>query len=242
MNVLIADTETTSADTDTAEIIEAAWLHMPGTVVEFMAIKNPGKFEHYHQRFNPSTPIQFGAMATHNIIPEELEDCAKSELFELPPYVDYLIGHNIDFDARMMKVIDDPTIARICTLALSRWLFPGVDSHKQGAMIYYIGSLLNDYAWAKALTTGAHAALDDVKMCAILLRFLIGELRRRNYDVDTWEQLHAMSETARIPTVMGFGKHKGAAIADVPSDYVRWYRGTDDKDQYLLEAFKRAGK
>lgn len=242
MKALIADTETTSADTETGEIIEAAWLHMPGTVVEFMTIKNPGRFEHYHQRFQPSAPIQFGAMATHNIIPEELNGCAKSELFELPAYTDYLIGHNIDFDAKMMGVFEDATIGRICTLALSRWLFPGVDSHKQGAMIYYIGSLLQDYAWAKALTTGAHAALDDVKMCAILLRFLIGELRRRKYDVDTWEQLHAISETARIPTVMGFGKHKGEPIENVPSSYVNWYRGTEDKDPYLLEAFKRAGK
>jgi len=239
MKVLIADTETTGVDTDTAQIIEAAWLHMPGTVVEFMTIKNPSRFEHYHQRFNPSTPIQFGAMATHNIIPGDLEDCAKSDLFELPAYVSYLVGHNIDFDWRMMC---EPDVKRICTLALSRWLFPALDSHKQAAMIYYIGSLLNDYAWARDLTTAAHAALDDVKMCAILLRFLVGELRRRNYDVDTWDQLHAISETARIPTVIGFGKHKGAKIEDVPSDYVRWYRGTDDKDPYLLEAFKRAGK
>lgn len=237
--ILIADTETTGADPAIDQIIEAAWLVMPGTVVEFMAVKNPKRFPEYCQRFAPSIPIGFGAMATHNIIPDDLAECAKSELFELPGPIDFMIGHNVDFDWRMMG---EPPCKRICTLALSRWLFPDVDSHKQAAMIYYIGSLLKDYAWARELVGAAHAALDDVRMCAILLRFLIGEIRRRNFLADTWDQLFELSEFARIPTVMGFGRHKGEPISDVPSSYAKWYAGQAERDEYLMIAFKKAGK
>lgn len=242
--ILLADCETTSADPDTTEIIEAAWLELPDDIDSFLAVRNTQKFPFYHQRFQPTQSIQLGAMATHNIIPSDLEGCAKSELFELPDDVFFLIGQNIDFDAKCMGVyeLDLPAIRRICTLALSRWLFPEVDSHKQVAMIYHIGHQIGDLAWARDLTSKAHAALDDVRVCAVLLRFLIGEMRKRGYVVDSWDELHELSEQARIPKVMSFGKHKGDLISDVPSSYAQWYSRQDETDHYVIKAFKKAGK
>lgn len=87
----------------------------------------------------------------------------------------------------------------------------------------------------------AHAALDDVRNCAILLKFLLVHAAKAGHVVSTWEEVHAVSELARIPTVMGFGKHKGTPIAQVEPSYVRWYRGQAETDPYYLEAFKRAG-
>ena len=89
----------------------------------------------------------------------------------------------------------------------------------------------------------AHAALDDVRNNKILLMFLLETAMDAGHACDTWEEVHALSETARIPTVMGFGKHKGTSIERGKLDlgYVRWYRGQADTDPFYLEAFKRAG-
>ena len=57
----------------------------------------------------------------------------------------------------------------------------------------------------------------------------------------TVEELYEESEQARIPTIMAFGKHKGAKITAVPRDYAQWYKRQIDTDPYLLEAFRRAG-
>ena len=47
-----------------------------------------------------------------------------------------------------------------------------------------------------------------------------------------------LSELARIPTVMTFGKHKGTPIKDVPADYKRWLLGQADIDPYLQKALR----
>ena len=46
--------------------------------------------------------------------------------FRLPEGIEYLVGHNVDYD---WKVIGQPEIKRICMLALCRSFFPALDSH-----------------------------------------------------------------------------------------------------------------
>ncbi|MNN74026.1 hypothetical protein D3C81_1901880 [compost metagenome] len=45
-----------------------------------------------------------------------------------------------------------------------------------------------------------------------------------------------ISEEARIPTVIRFGKHAGSKIADIPADYKKWLLGQADVDPYLRKA------
>ena len=221
MKVLIFDTETTG--TTDPEVIEAAWLQVKGSPAIHL-------YETYCERFNPSKPIELGAMATHHIIPSDLTDCRPCAEFLLPD-ADYLIGHNVDFD---WKVAGSPDVKRICTLAFSRWLFPELDSHKQTAMLYH----LFDHETARAVCLEAHNALADVRMCHMLLDALIEEMERRDIPCETWEELWQFSEIARIPTVMTFGKHKGTAIKDVPSSYKHWLLGQSDVDPYLRQALE----
>ena len=47
-----------------------------------------------------------------------------------------------------------------------------------------------------------------------------------------------MSEIARIPTIMPFGKHKGLLLADVPSSYKQWLLGQSDVDPFLRKALE----
>jgi exodeoxyribonuclease X len=238
MTAIIFDTETSGVDPEVDQVIEAAWLELPDTPADFHAVPNAKAFPYFHERFRPTVPISLGAQATHHILCEDLIGCRDPSELKIPKSVTYLIGHNVDFDWRMVK---EPKIPRICTLAMSRFLFPEKDSHTQSAMLYLIGRRNGKEARIRDLLRGAHAALDDVRNCSILLRFLLLEAANKGHAVGTWAEVHAFSENARIPTVMRFGKHIGTPISQVPSGYVRWYRGSEDQDPYYLEAFKRAG-
>jgi exodeoxyribonuclease X len=54
----------------------------------------------------------------------------------------------------------------------------------------------------------------------------------------TWADLWEISEKARIPSVMPFGKHKGVPMGDVPADYKRWLLNQPDVDPYLAIALR----
>lgn len=214
MKALIFDTETT--DTTEPQVIEAAWIQPDGS-------------GEYCERFRPSKEISLGAMATHHIVPSDLECCRPSSAFALPA-VEYLIGHNVDFD---WKAAGEPAVKRICTLAMSRWLFPNIDSHTQTAMMYH----LFPKEEARELCKNAHNALADVKVCRMLFDALTDEMESRGIPAGNLGEIWQASETARIPTIMAFGKHKGAKIEDVPRDYMRWYLNQTETDEYLRQAF-----
>lgn len=241
MHAIIFDTETTGIDKEKDQIIEAAYVQLPDTPAGLMEATSPDDFPHYHERFHPSVPISLGAQATHHIIAEDLAGCRHPDDFELPDGVRVIIGHNIDFDIGFVGEAACDGIRRVCTLALSRYLFPDKDSHTQSAMLYLIARRAGRESAMRERLRKAHAALDDVRNNAILLNFLLREAAKAGHPVCTWEEVHALSETARIPIVMGFGKHKGTPIAQVEASYVRWYRGQAETDPYYLEAFKRAG-
>jgi exodeoxyribonuclease X len=55
---------------------------------------------------------------------------------------------------------------------------------------------------------------------------------------ESWEALWKTSEIARIPSIMTFGKHKGANIKDIPWDYKQWLLKQPDVDPYLAKALR----
>ncbi|ALQ51870.1 3'-5' exonuclease [Nitrosomonas ureae] len=221
--VIVFDTETTGIDDP--EIIEAAWVNAP-TSIEYIDSEFE-YWEEFHKRYKPSKPISLSAMAIHHIMDEDLIACDPSDSFNLPDDIDYLIGHNVDFD---WKASGSPVVNRICTLALSRYLWPDLPAHNQSAMLYFL-----EREKARELLRGkAHSAKDDVRNCIIILNHIF----RKIGNIHTWEELWEISEIARIPTRMAFGKHKGMEIKDVPSDYKRWLMRQPDTDQYLLKALQ----
>lgn len=217
---IIFDTETTGINEPA--IVEAAWirLHDPYSLAVI---------ESFVKRYNPGKSIELGALATHHILDEEVADCPPASEFQLPPGTEYLIGHNVDYD---WKVIGEPPVKRICTLALCRHLFLEADSHTQSAMIY-----LFERDNAKALLRSAYSAADDVKNCRVVLDYVLSKLGNVT-QATTWEELWQISEKARIPTVMTFGKHKGTPIKDVPGDYKAWLLRQPDVDPYLVKALR----
>jgi exodeoxyribonuclease X len=223
MNACIFDSETTGLNHP--QLVEAAYLQL----ADILSLQVTTEFL---QRYKPGKPIELGALATSHILDEDLVDCPDYTEFKLPAVIEYLIGHNVDYD---WGVIGQPDIKRICTAALSRRLWPDADSHSQSAMIY-----LHYRYQAPGLLRNAHAAVDDVKNCRLLLikilDALAAELGRRVAD---WEELWTISEDARIPTVIGFGKHKGAKFSDLPADYRRWLLNQPDLDPFVRKALQR---
>lgn len=223
--VIAFDTETTGFVEP--EIIEAAW-------VEIRDIDSFMCFNSFEARYKPTKPIELGALSTHHILDTELDGCPPSASFALPDDVVYLIGHNIDFD---WGVIGKPDIKRICTLALARKYLPGLDSHKQSALIYHFYE--DAPSTARDMVKNAHSALPDVVNCVIVLRFLIGIIRDSGVVIDDWSDLWDVSEEARIPEIMTFGKHKGDHMRDVPRSYKQWLLRQEDMDPYVRLSIER---
>ncbi len=224
MTCYIIDTETTGLDNP--QVIELGWL--PIDLPDCLGRTD----ELIVQRFRPSKEIELGALATHHIQLHELAGCPGYDTAKLPDDAEYIVGHNVDFD---WKVLGQPNVRRICTQAFARQLWPELDSYKLGALSYYFWPKL-----AKGWSKTAHGVMGDIQVCAQLLFNILKELGKRNIKVDSFDTLWQLCEHARIPKVMTFGKHKGVAIHLVPKSYVSWYLRQEDPDPYLVRAFNDA--
>lgn len=218
---VIIDTETTGRKRETAQVIELAYAYasisLGGVILE-------GK---HVSRHRPLCPIEYGALATHHILPHEVDQFrAYAPAVDCPP-AEYFIGHNIDFD---WTVLGKPNVRRICTLALARKLWPECDSHSLSALMYF---LFPDQEATRQELKSAHSAAADILFTAKILSKILGALP----DIATFEDLWVTSEDARVPRIMTFGKHKDKPVQHVDPGYRKWYRGTDDQDEYVLKAF-----
>lgn len=223
MHAVIADTETTGFKEP--QVIEVAALP-----VAFAArgafVTHDGPI--YWERFQPSKPIELGAAATHHILPPDLVGCRASGSYTVPAAVQYIIGHNVDFD---WEALGKPPCKRICTLAMSRYQLPELDAHRLSALVYHF---LGMTAETRQRLKGAHSAVDDVMLTLDVLQRLIAKSGATDF-----ESLWQYSEIARVPKTMVFGKHKGMPVEQVPHSYRMWYiKQTDPPpDPYLLKAW-----
>ena len=139
-------------------------------------------------------------MATHHILPSDLESCSPSSEAKLPSDCTYLVGHNIDFD---WKALGSPQgVKRICTLAMARRTWAEEQGHSLGACLYRV--LGNG---ARELLLKSHQAKADLTNCFEVLKFFTMQ-----GSFSSWETLWAYSEDCRIPRVWTFGKHRGKKI------------------------------
>ena len=220
LNTIILDTETAQKDGNACEIATLTCGIDNGQFIE-------GGLS--CERFNPCQPMHFGALAVHHIPPSVLRECRPHTEYKLPNGVQYIIGHNVDFDAAVLQRAgaDLSNIRLICTLALSRMIYPQLDSHSLGALTYFIS---DNFDHARSELKNAHSAAADVMLTASLLRHLL-----TGHSIGV-EGLWMLSEQARMPTRMMFGKHKGMFIADLPNDYRQWLLKQNDLDPYMRKA------
>ncbi len=234
MSAIVFDTETTGVDApDVIELAYAGPLATPRTQFHDNDVR--------WFAWKPSKAISLGAMATHNIIDADLQECLPWPGSWLPPAdigpVEYLVAHNVQFD---FDAIGKPAnLKQICTLALARKCWPTLDSHKLSALIYF----LYPQQMAREMVRNAHSSMKDVGLLGRVLFAIVDILQPRD-----WEHLHQISEVARVPTVMTFGKYgpadgkPGMAIPEMrrkDPGYVRWLLANADivkNDRYWQKA------
>lgn len=189
----------------------------------------------FDQLYQVDQPISYGAMAVHHILESDLVGMPHYTEFRLPAQTEYLIGHNIDYDIQAIARcgVDVSSIKAICTLALARKVWPDAEAHNLSALIYMVSK---GSSKARELLKGAHRADADIILTANVLAHLLHHLQGQGVVVNDLEQLYQQSEQARIPSKINFGKHRGTAIADLPSDYVHWLLKQDQLDPYLKKA------
>ena len=143
-----------------------------------------------------------------------------------------MIGHNIDYDVRAIEKcgVDTSKIKAICTLALARRVWPDAEAHNISALIYMI---TKGSERAREMIRKAHRADMDIILTANILMHIVHHLK-----INSMQELFDASEDARIPRTINFGKHRGTAIAELPTDYVQWLLRQDELDPYLRKALE----
>lgn len=228
MSAVVLDTETTGTGDDD-KVIEFACTSLIDSPQLICLMSD--EITVADARFSADRPISLGAMAVHHILDEDLQGLRPFSGLDVSKGIQFIIGHNIDFDWRMMG---RPAVKRICTLALARSLWPDIESHSLTAMVYHVST---NKQLARDASKGAHSAKADINM---LLDFLLPEILFKLIPrVNTWTDLWQISEDARIPKVMPFGKHQGVPMGDVPGDYKRWLLKQPDVDPYLALALRK---
>ena len=221
MNALILDTETHDLNGYPIEIAYA-----PCSFEQGVLVINQG--EVFDEYFSCPEPIALGALATHHILEADIAEKPSFDTFKMPQGVQYLIGHNIDYDIKaVQKCQPDFTVKGICTLALCRMVWSELP-HTLSAMYYHV---MDDLELARKHLRHAHNAKADIYFTGVILKTLVEQL-----GIKDMNSLFIMSETARIPKYITFGKHKSTAIKDLDPSYVTWLLRQEDLDPYLRKA------
>ena len=164
--------------------------------------------------FNSGRSISPVVIRIHGITDEHVAGLERFDIeqFELP---EYLIGHNVRFDWR---VIGSPSAKLICSVRLARVAFPEWSAYGQSKCI----EQLLGKGEASRMTVAAHDALGDARMCYLLYQACCKRLEIAPTD---FVAAHAIANKANPVSKMPFGKHKGMPIKDVPISYAKWMLG-----------------
>ncbi|MDC4480797.1 3'-5' exonuclease [Acinetobacter baumannii] len=225
MNAIIFDTETNRLHGLPIQISYVPCSNEHGVI-------NTQNEAFFNQFFSIDEPICYGSMAIHHIVESDLVNKPSYKTFRLPESVEYVIGHNVEYDIEALRRCGMPVdhLKPICTMALSKKVFPDAQSYKLGALIYMLSA---HQTTTRKILKNAHDALVDVQLTADLLKALQQRLKAADF-----EYLHQMTVQACIPTVLSFGKYKGTPINDVDISYVLWLLKQDNIDKYLKIALQ----
>ncbi|HFF4324708.1 TPA: 3'-5' exonuclease, partial [Acinetobacter baumannii] len=160
-----------------------------------------------------------------------IEGQPSCESFRLPEGVEFIVGHNIDYDIKALNKCGPAIkVKTICTLALARDVWPDLTSHKLAVLYYFVMSNREE---ARKHLRHAHSARADVYFTGIILIALIERLGIKDLN-----SLFLMSEAVRLPKIMTWGKHKGTPLKELPRPYISWLLNKEDLDPHLRKALQ----
>ena len=168
-------------------------------------------------------PISPGARRVHNISDEELEGAPRF-LDAAPPFATAATyaAHRASFDRARLQFPG----TWLCTWKLALRAFPDCPAHG-------LQSLVRRLELKPDLPEGSHAhrALFDAACTVELLRACVRALMPRCEG--TADFLARAARVSREPGLLvrfRFGRHKGMAVREVPTDYLIWMAREPDMD------------
>ena len=205
----VIDTETTSLEGGVCEIASV-------DIIDGVICNPMSNF------VKPPEPITIGGMAIHHITNEDVDGAPPIDTV-IDRYLgaDVYVAHNAKFDRSKLPQITAPWI---CTMKLSRKLWPELESHGNQFMRYHLGVNAN-------VPEGLHAhrALYD---CYVTAAVLIEINRHARFTI---AQMREITARPLLLTTMRFGKYKGLPFEEFAAKdqkYIRWgvESLTDDED------------
>ena len=182
--VLILDSETTGVG-KTDQIIELAYAELQPVPI-FKQTMWHKKDTVHNQRYMPSVPIHPAASKVHGITYKELLGKPKSETIEFPKDVEYMIGHQISFDHRMLG---KPDVKLICTMNLCKNIVKFTDITFPNVKL----DTLVDVLCPTHIKGTTHSALGDImKNCAVL-----EELLKLLPNITSWDELYSLQQSMK---------------------------------------------
>lgn len=200
--ILLIDTETTGLVNPRP--VQIAWMEVDADLNEI------SRFE---SLVDPECAISAGASGVHGITYDMVANApTMDELFftvhnnPWSEYVTNVVAHNLPYDFPMVAPYIGTVGMKVCTLKLARRIYPKAENHKLQTLRYTFG-----------LESGAaHSAMGDVITTHALLKQMATDTGM------TFQELAEWVTQPQIVERIGFGKHKGSKLKDLPSQYIHW--------------------
>jgi exodeoxyribonuclease X len=211
--IAIIDFETTGLEPD-AKVVERGRCDLEKDFADGWIIQPVASALHFCAEIPPA------ARAIHHIRAKDTEgfapfdpDAFWAELKD--GGVDAVATHNAAYDGQYWGA---PQLPVICTLKVSRRLWPDAPSHGNGALRYWLQDrgLLRDLS--DELSQPSHRAGPDAYVTAHILRHMLTGA--------TGNQMVAWTKEPLLQPRITFGKHKGE-WRDAPDDYLAWIMRSD---------------
>jgi len=158
---------------------------------------------------DPVVPITPGASGVHGITADDVVDAPTIEEFLSivePNNLDrgeiVIVAHKADFDLQYVGPHIGNLVGTICTLKCARKIYPDADDHKLQTLRYALN--------LRVEAADAHSALEMSRSASPASETDAGQRPR----------LEGLMEISKAPThitKMGFGKHKGVKLTDLPT-------------------------
>jgi len=210
-------------------------------------VHSKNNIEVFDELCSCDVPISIEAMVVHHITPQMIEfkppfseTNFHTKLVENNLAQNYLIAHNISFDAGMLQkegFVNNYTI--IDTLRCAKHILPDEQSHALQYLRYSLGLYSDEQNECDTLnvTIKAHDAIGDVVVMKLLLSRLVKELRAKNGNSNPMEELARLTQTPVLIDMFKFGKYKGLKVSEIAkedSKYLSWMKNNMELDEDLL--------
>lgn len=206
---VVADTETSGFEPETCGLLEVAAVFAPKRGNGDLGWQSFVEFE---------GTIPPDAKAVHHIQEHEVargapfcnpREAVVEKLLSFDSGSTAYVFHNSAFDVGFLPELRERPL--ICTYRCALHVWPDAPSHKNTALMYWLGTKPDP-----RLTVGlaAHRALFDAAVTTSLLEHMLKS--------HTLDDLVALTQKPVLLTTVRFGKHKGEKWADVPRDYAQW--------------------